>query len=172
MLGGMAQPKGRSGNNDPVKKESATLDNRQELYTIIQRYNDTIMEKLTIDPRSDTPIYQQIVDQIRYMITTGALQPGDQLPTVRTVAQETRINFNTVSRAYRILDQDGIISTQQGRGTYITEAAIENESIAMKAEVFIDLTRELIKKGKQLGFTLDEIMRMIQEERTNERTQE
>lgn len=119
------------------------------------------MDKLNIDPRSNTPIYQQIVDQIRYMITTGALGPGDQLPTVRTVAQETRINFNTVSRAYRILDQDGIISTQQGRGTYITEAAVESESLATKQELFLDLARELVRKGKQLGFTLEEIIDQI-----------
>lgn len=122
------------------------------------------MKRLNIDPRSETPIYQQITDQIRFMITSGDLRPGDQLPTVRTVAQESRINFNTVSRAYRILDQDGIISTQQGRGTYINEIATGKESQATKQELFLDLARELVSKGKHLGFTMDEIIEMIQKD--------
>lgn len=122
------------------------------------------MKRLNIDPRSETPIYQQITDQIRFMITSGDLRPGDQLPTVRTVAQESRINFNTVSRAYRILDQDGIISTQQGRGTYINEIVTGKESQATKQELFLDLARELVSKGKHLGFTMDEIIEMIQKD--------
>ena len=73
--------------------------------------------KISIDLRSDIPIYLQIVEQIRQQLTSGGLKPGDQLPTVRALASELRINFNTVGRAYRVLDESRLISTQRGRGT-------------------------------------------------------
>jgi GntR family transcriptional regulator len=76
---------------------------------------------ITLDFRSEIPLYIQIVEQVRQQIANGGLQPGEQLPTVRALAAELRINFNTVARAYRLLDEAAIISTQQGRGTYILE---------------------------------------------------
>jgi GntR family transcriptional regulator len=76
---------------------------------------------LQIDFRSGLPIYTQIVNQVQAQVVNGSLKPGDQLPTVRALAEELRVNFNTVARAYRLLDEERIISTQQGRGTYITE---------------------------------------------------
>ncbi|HEY5269315.1 MAG TPA: GntR family transcriptional regulator, partial [Anaerolineales bacterium] len=74
---------------------------------------------LEIDFRSGIPIYLQVVERIKERIAGGRLTPGDQLPTVRSLALELRVNFNTIARAYRILDEVGIISTQQGRGTYV-----------------------------------------------------
>ncbi|MCX6034747.1 MAG: GntR family transcriptional regulator, partial [Chloroflexi bacterium] len=74
---------------------------------------------LEIDFRSGLPIYLQVVERIKERIAGGRITPGDQLPTVRSLALELRVNFNTVARAYRILDEVGIISTQQGRGTYV-----------------------------------------------------
>ena len=71
--------------------------------------------------RSGDPIYLQIVDQFERQIVDGELKPGDQLPTVRELANDIEVNFNTVARAYRILDESGAISTQQGRGTYVIE---------------------------------------------------
>jgi len=71
--------------------------------------------------RSGDPIYLQIADQFEQRIADGELKPGDQLPTVRELANELEVNFNTVARAYRILDDIGAISTQQGRGTYVIE---------------------------------------------------
>ena len=76
---------------------------------------------LKIDFRSGLPIYTQVVEQIRRMLASGELKPGDQLPTVRQLATDLRVNFNTIARAYRLLDEAGLISTQQGRGTYIWE---------------------------------------------------
>ncbi len=77
---------------------------------------------IQLDFRSGQPIYLQIVEQIRKLVAGGELKQGDQLPTVRQLATELRVNFNTVARAYRLLDEAGLISTQQGRGTYIWEA--------------------------------------------------
>ena len=72
---------------------------------------------LRLDFRSGLPIYIQIMNQIEQQVSGGRLKPDDQLPTVRALASELRINFNTVARAYRLLDEAGVISTQQGRGT-------------------------------------------------------
>jgi GntR family transcriptional regulator len=72
-----------------------------------------------LDFHGKEPIYLQLVDQVKVQIASGALHPGDQLPTVREVAANLRINFNTAARAYRILHEEGVLSTQQGRGTYV-----------------------------------------------------
>ncbi len=77
--------------------------------------------RIRLDFRADEPIVLQIVHQIEALVRAGALKPGDQLPTVRELAIELRINFSTVARAYRILDEQRLISTQRGRGTYIEE---------------------------------------------------
>ena len=78
---------------------------------------------LKLDPRSRTPIYAQLVQQIKHQVAAGHLKPGDQLPTVRALAVELHVHTNTVARAYDLLDQDGVISAQQGRGTYIARPA-------------------------------------------------
>ena len=76
---------------------------------------------IELDLRAHIPIYVQIIDQIHKQIDAGELKPGDQLPTVRELADRLEVNFNTVARAYRVLDENGAISTQQGRGTYVIE---------------------------------------------------
>jgi GntR family transcriptional regulator len=73
--------------------------------------------EIRIDFRSSMPIYLQIMEQIRQKVANGELRPGDQLPTVRQMATDLRVNFNTVARAYRLLDEGS--STQHGRGTYL-----------------------------------------------------
>ena len=75
--------------------------------------------QITIDLESGVPIYTQIVDRIKQMVVSGQLAAGQQLPTIRQLAADLRINYNTVGRAYLLLDQEGVISTQQGRGTYV-----------------------------------------------------
>ena len=74
--------------------------------------------KLTIDPDSRVPIYVQIEDSIHSLIAAGQIQPGEQLPTIRELAADIRVNLNTVARAYFELDKEGVISTQRGKGLY------------------------------------------------------
>src|SRR5438874_13761325 len=78
--------------------------------------------QLTLDMRSGVPVYRQIIDQVLGGIASGSLVPGDQLPTVRQLAVDLAINPNTVVRAYRELEIRGILATQQGTGTFITDA--------------------------------------------------
>ena len=77
--------------------------------------------EIEINFTSHIPIYVQLIDQIKNKIASGDLKPGDQLPTVRQLAADLRVNFNTIARAYRLLDEEGVISTQHGRGTFILE---------------------------------------------------
>lgn len=118
---------------------------------------------LRLDFHSGLPIYTQIVNQIQSQLANGRLKPGDQLPTVRALAQELRVNFNTVARAYRILDEARIISTQQGRGTYITEVPSPNISEKLRNESLEALTQRFINEAFRLGFFEKEISQMVRD---------
>mgnify|MGYP003482123379 FL=1 len=118
---------------------------------------------LRLDFHSGLPIYTQIVNQIQSQLANGRLKPGDQLPTVRALAQELRVNFNTVARAYRILDEARIISTQQGRGTYITEIPPPNISEKLRNESLEALTQRFINEAFRLGFFEKEISQMVRD---------
>ena len=119
---------------------------------------------LQIDFRSGLPIYIQIVNQIQAQIASGILKPGDQLPTVRALAEELRVNFNTVARAYRILDEARIISTQQGRGTYITEIPSPKVKDKLRKEALEALTQRYIAEAIRLDFSKDEISEIVKDE--------
>ena len=106
---------------------------------------------LTLDFRSGLPIYVQIMEQIRKMVASGELQTGDQLPTVRQLATDLRINWNTVARAYKLLDEAGLISTQQGRGTYIWEAPTEETTAQLRQQALDGLTRRFLAEAARLG---------------------
>jgi GntR family transcriptional regulator len=119
---------------------------------------------LQIDFRSGLPIYTQIVNEIQVQVVTGVLRPGDQLPTVRALAEELRVNFNTVARAYRLLDEARIISTQQGRGTYITEIPPPNVTEKLRKESLEALTHRFISEAMRLDFTKVEINQMVDDQ--------
>jgi GntR family transcriptional regulator len=119
---------------------------------------------LHIDFRSGLPIYTQIVNQVQTQLASGILKPGDQLPTVRALAEELRVNFNTVARAYRILDEARIISTQQGRGTYITEIPPPKVTEKLRRESLQVLTQRYIREAMHLEFSKDEILEMVQDQ--------
>ena len=89
---------------------------------------------IQLDFRSGVPIYIQIMDQIRQMVANGDLRTGDQLPTVRQLAIDLQVNWNTVARAYRLLDEAGLISTQQGqRHIHLGNALRGNHPAAARA---------------------------------------
>jgi GntR family transcriptional regulator len=119
--------------------------------------------EIKIDFRSDQPIYIQIVDQIRRKVANGELKQGDQLPTVRQLATELRVNFNTVARAYRLLDEARIISTQQGRGTYIWEQPSEETLERLRSQELEILTERYLSETRRLGFSPDQVAPLISE---------
>jgi len=119
---------------------------------------------IQIDFRSGIPIYIQIMDQIRQMVATGILKPGDQLPTVRQLAIDLQVNWNTVARAYRLLDEAGLISTQQGRGTFIWEVPSEEATRLLHQQTLEGLTRRYLAEAARLGVSTEEIKRFFQQE--------
>jgi GntR family transcriptional regulator len=122
------------------------------------------MMNLEIDFRSGIPIYIQVIERIKERMASGHLKPGDQLPTVRSLALELRVNFNTIARAYRILDESGIISTQQGRGTYILDAPSPEVSAAMRRTTLETITDRYLADALRLGFSPEEILATLQQQ--------
>ena len=119
---------------------------------------------LQLDFRSGLPIYIQIMNQIENQVIGGILKPGDQLPTVRALASEIRVNFNTVARAYRMLDEARIISTQQGRGTYITEIPPPEVKEKLRNETLEALARRYIGEALRLEFSQSAISQMVKDQ--------
>ncbi len=119
---------------------------------------------IKLDFHSGLPIYIQIVEQLQQCIVAGNLKPGDQLPTVRSLAEELRVNFNTVARAYRLLDEARIISTQQGRGTYVTEIPPPEVTKRLRHEALEALALRYISESTRLGFSGREISQMVSDQ--------
>ncbi len=126
---------------------------------------------LKVDMHSGVPIYIQIVERVKHMIATGELKPGDQLPTVRQLAQDLRVNFNTIARAYTTLNDAGIISTQQGRGTFVRERPDERAIGRMRAEKLGALIDHAVIEAFSLGYkpaeiraTFDDAIKQVEKE--------
>ena len=118
--------------------------------------------KIFVDTRSGVPIYKQIVQQVEKGIMGGLLKPGDQLPTVREVALELTINPNTVARAYRELEYEGVIESIQGRGTFIS-GHLPRPSTEDKEMIIKDQIDNLIREANQLNISLAKLEKMIKD---------
>src|SRR5258705_7204564 len=112
--------------------------------------------QLQLDMRSGVPVYRQLIDQVLTAIAYGSLSGGDQLPTVRQVAVDLAINPNTVMRAYRELEIRGVLSTQQGTGTFITEQKVKSGE-AQRRRRLSQMVGELIARAGGEGFSVEEI---------------
>lgn len=112
---------------------------------------------LRIDPDSAVPIYLQIVSSVKHQVAIGRLKPGEQLPTVRELATHLSINPNTVARAYEILNGDNVITTQQGRGTYVRERPDEAHLARIRQEQLKTMMDSIVGKALSMGYTADEI---------------
>ncbi len=112
---------------------------------------------IRIDPDSAVPIYLQIVHSIKHQVASGRLKPGEQLPTVRELATDLRINPNTVARAYESLDGDSVITTQQGRGTYVREHPDTVHLTRVRQEQLKAMMDNAVTKALSLGYNADEV---------------
>jgi len=119
---------------------------------------------IKLDFRSGEPIYLQIIHQIESKIASGELRPGQQLPTVRQLATDLRVNFNTVARAYRSLDEAGLISTQHGRGTYVWDQPNPESSQKLRAEALTALARQFVSSAARLSYTPEEALAAVEQE--------
>jgi len=115
-----------------------------------------------LDLKSGVPVYRQVIDQILAGIASGALSGGDQLPTVRQLAVDLSINPNTVVRAYRELEIRGVLATQQGIGTFITQQRVEADE-AERQRQLTQLVGEFMARAGAAGFTAEDVLGRIQE---------
>jgi len=115
------------------------------------------MIEFKLDPKSGIPFYRQIIDQIRYGIVTGKLHVGDQLPTVRSLAVELKVNLNTVSKAYRELEIQNILETQQGTGTFIGSVKVEIPKEERRKKLN-DICTEFFNIAASYGFRAEDLI--------------
>jgi GntR family transcriptional regulator len=119
--------------------------------------------QIKLDFRSKIPIYIQIIDQVKHLIASGILRPDDQLPTVRELASDLDVNFTTVARAYRLLDEEGLISTQHGRGTYILPLPEGQSKGDFRREDLERLTRHFLNESARLGYGPNEVAEIVKD---------
>jgi len=114
--------------------------------------------KITAD--DGVPIYLQIVKQVRYLIAAGRLQPGDELPPIRTLAQQLLINPNTVARAYRELEVAGLLTKRQGAGTYVAEmgSPLAHEE---RIRILSERADALLAEAHQMEVDLDTLVELV-----------
>ena len=112
--------------------------------------------RIQIDTNLSTPLFNQLMDQIKIAVMDGLLKPGDPLPSIRQLANDLELNHNTVAKAYRILERDSVIQTKGYRGTSIHGDAIQNSTINMNDSITTKLN-ETIKSLRESGATDSEI---------------
>ena len=115
-----------------------------------------------LDLHSGVPVYRQIIDQVLGGIAAGALEAGHQLPTVRQVAVDLSINLNTVVRAYRELEIRGVLETQQGTGTFISQQKVKHDEVERRRQL-TQLVGEFVSRAGAAGFTIEELQEQLQD---------
>lgn len=110
-----------------------------------------------VRPESGEPLYAQLLRQIKHAVATGTLEPGDQLPTVRELAEELVVNPNTVARAYREAKQEGLIESTRGRGTFVREEAVELTAPQRRERLRPHL-EQTVAEARALGFGPEELL--------------
>jgi GntR family transcriptional regulator len=126
------------------------------------------MITFTLNLNSGVPIYRQIQDQIRYGIASGKLQPGEQLPTVRALAVDLAVHPNTVIKAYSELERLGVLTTEQGSGTFVAPrpaVALTSEDRQAKLQA---LCAEFLGQVAQYGFSPEDVIRTIRQVQAEE----
>jgi GntR family transcriptional regulator len=113
-----------------------------------------------LDLHSGVPVYRQIIDQVLGGIAAGTLPAGYQLPTVRQVAVDLSINPNTVVRAYRELEIRGVLETQQGTGTFISQQKVKHDEVERQRRL-TQLVSEFVSRAGAAGFTIEELQEQL-----------
>ncbi len=118
---------------------------------------------LHIDPHSGLPVYRQMIDQIKYYIASGTLKPGDQLPSVRELAQRLTVNPTTVVKAYTELQHEEVIDIRHGKGAFVAERAAQVSEFE-KEKVVRRLARQLAVESQQIGADFEFVQNVLSDE--------
>lgn len=125
------------------------------------------MLPLGLNPSSGTPLYLQLVEHLKHSIETGTLRAGEQLPSVRRMAEDLLINPNTVVRAYRDLEHEGIVVSKHGSGVFVSASVVARTELMEKAEPVV---RSAVDRLESLGLGEEEIRRLMESELALRRT--
>jgi GntR family transcriptional regulator len=118
--------------------------------------------QLHISPSDGVPIYLQIVNQVKYLVASGRLRPGEELPPIRVLAENLLVNPNTVARAYRELEVAGVVTKRRTAGTYVSDAG---SPLARRERLRILAERAdaLLAEARQMNVTLDQVFQLLRE---------
>ncbi|MCX7918857.1 MAG: GntR family transcriptional regulator [bacterium] len=119
---------------------------------------------INIDPSSGLPIYLQIINQIKYSIAMEAVRPGDQLPSVRELASQLRVNPNTVAKAYTELERERIVFTKRGEGTFVSDINV-SISEEEKEKIIADMLNRALVQAYHFKLSGDEIQKIFDKEK-------
>src|SRR5690349_23403491 len=122
--------------------------------------------QIHVSPADGVPIYLQIVNQVKYLVSSGRLAAGEELPPIRTLAEQLLINPNTVARAYRELEAAGIVEKRRTAGTYVSE---QGSPLARRERMKILSGRvdALLAEAQQLDIDFDDVVKLMQQRRQN-----
>jgi GntR family transcriptional regulator len=127
--------------------------------------------RLTLDTASGVPIYRQVIDWVRVCVAGGELAPGEQLPTVRQLAVDLNVNYNTVARAYLDLERMGTVHTLRGKGTFIADRPVSHDEVVRAAKLR-EIVTEFLSKAAEFGFSPQEILADLSERAAAPRPEE
>jgi GntR family transcriptional regulator len=116
------------------------------------------------NPSLGVPIYLQLMEQVKHAIETGALRPGEQLPGIRPLAEELVINPNTVAKAYRELEHEGVIELRHGAGAFVSGQAAKGKKVADSLRTAQPIVAAAIERLRDRGLTDEEIRRLFEAE--------
>jgi GntR family transcriptional regulator len=125
------------------------------------------MVDFKLDPKSGVPFYRQIIDQIRYGVASGELKVGEQLPTVRALAVQLKVNLNTVSKAYRELEIQSVLETQQGTGTFIDSIRVQISTQERQNKI-ANICSEFLSIASSYGFSIEEMINELKKRQGGE----
>jgi GntR family transcriptional regulator len=122
----------------------------------------------TISPSHPMPLYAQLTRAIQFAIATGRLRPGEQLPTVRQLAVDLRVNANTVAKVYAELERTGVLETRRGVGTFVCAHHFEATNRQDPQKEVRELIDRFLAEAGAMGFSLDDLLDQLQGRRSKE----
>jgi len=115
-----------------------------------------------IDSKSGVPFYRQIIEQVKFAVSRGDLPAGTQLPTVRQLAVDLSVNPNTVIRAYKEMEIEGLLETHQGSGTFVTDRQPKIDDVE-RQRMLDQIITEMLARASSYGLVLDEVLAALQQ---------
>ena len=138
------------------------VDFESVYYLCNTRLQPDVEMQIHIQAQDGVPIYQQVVRQIQFLVASGRLRPGEELPSIRTLAEQLLVNPNTIARAYRELETLGVVEKRRTAGTYVADSG-SPLALRERRRLLKERIEQLLVEAFQMGFDLDEVLKMIRQ---------